>query len=113
MGTHRAVLPLCNRQSVKEAREGVKIPTRLRGFAYSTREAVTALRLMFGNSDFFYREAVNNCNIPAKEFAKLRTDGVIIKVDKHWPSRWRLAQRYLSDVDLHSPSDGYEGVSNG
>jgi len=96
MGTHRVVLPVCYRQSVKRAREGVKIPTGLRGFAASTRDAVFRIREVFGSSEFYYRCAIERCHITRKEFAKLRTDGILIKNGSHWPARWRLAQRYLS-----------------
>ncbi len=77
---------------------GIEIPTALRGFAASTRDAVVALRQMFGGSDFYYYQAIDECHLTPKQFARLRTDGILVKASRHWPVRWRLAQRYLSQT---------------
>ncbi|MDD1701591.1 MAG: hypothetical protein LUQ31_01255 [Methanoregula sp.] len=81
----------------------MKIPTGLRGFAASSRNAITALILKFGNSDFSFREAIELCQISVKEFAKLRVDGIIVKVGKGYPAHWRISQRYLPMWELHTP----------
>jgi len=97
MGTRGFGSPVRQRQTDKTKRtEGVKIPTGLRGFAASTRDAVFEIREVFGNSEFYYRHAIERCHITRKEFAKLRTDGNLSKNGSRWPARWRLAQRYLS-----------------
>lgn len=97
MGTRGLSSPVRQRQTDNNERaEGVKIPTGLRGFAASTRDAVIEIRQVFGNSEFYYRHAIEKCHITHKEFAKLRTDGILIKNGSRWPARWRLAQRYSS-----------------
>ena len=70
--------------------------TALRGFAFSTREALAALKHRFGSSEFYFRQALEECNINPKAFAKLRADGIVVKLDMHWPSRWRIASQYVT-----------------
>jgi hypothetical protein len=97
MGTRGFGSPVCQRPTDNNERtEGVKIPTGLRGFAASTRDAVIEIRQVFGNSEFYYRDVIERCHITRKEFAKLRTDGILIKNGSRWPARWRLTQRYSS-----------------
>jgi len=63
------------------------------------REAVKGLAKTFGSSEFYYQDAISLCGIDAKVFAKLRTDGILIRVSRHWPARWRIADRYLEGLD--------------
>jgi hypothetical protein len=73
------------------------MPTTLKGFdGHSKKLAVYEIVQKFGSSEFYYQDAMQLEHIDAKLFAKLRTDGVLIKIGKLWPARWRIAQRYLS-----------------
>lgn len=96
MGTYWTVFLAKNPKNGYDSREELTIPTGLRGFASSSRDAVTSLIRMFGKSDFYFSEAIALCHISIKEFAKLRVDGVIVKVGKGSPARWKISERYLS-----------------
>ena len=72
------------------------MPTSLRGFdGYSKRQAIEELEQKFEASEFYYRDAMQLEHINAKLFAKLYRDGILVKIGKLWPSRWRIARQYL------------------
>ena len=95
--SYRDYTPFSRRQKgIKVNQEGVGISTVLRGFAFSAREALAALRQRFGSSEFYFRQALDECHVDLKTFAKLRADGVLVKISKRWPARWRIAFQYLT-----------------
>lgn len=99
MGACRDHTRFCRwQEEIKVNRGGLGLSTALRGFASSTREALAALLQRFGSSEFYFREALDECNIDPKVFAKLRADAVLVKIGKHWPARWRIACQYLTET---------------
>ncbi len=96
MGVDRVLIPHRLQQKIIDRKEGSVIPTALRGFGSSGRDAIARLGQRFGTEDFFYQDAIEQCQIDPKVFAKLRSDGVLIKIGKHWPVRWRISRRYLT-----------------
>jgi len=70
--------------------------TSLRGFdRYSKMQALLALEQRFGAGEFYFRDAVELEHVDAKVFAKLRCDGILIKIGKLWPAKWRISSEYL------------------
>ncbi|MCX6686581.1 MAG: hypothetical protein NTV10_08125 [Methanoregula sp.] len=97
MGPYRNHTPFCRWQKIIQASQGeVGTSTALRGFAFSARETLAALKQRFGSSEFYFRQALDECHIDPKAFAKLRADGIVVKLDSHWPSRWRIASQYVA-----------------
>jgi hypothetical protein len=73
------------------------MPTTLKGFGGPSKKiAVHELVQKFGPCEFNYQDAMKLEHVDAQLFAKLRCDGVLIKIGKLWPARWKIAQRYLA-----------------
>jgi hypothetical protein len=85
----------------------------MRGFAFSARETLAALKQRFGSSEFYFRQALEDCHIDPKAFAKLRADGIVVKLDKHWPSRWRIASQYVTTTPESTPPSSIRGETYG